>query len=1500
MAAPIQEIDCSLEAVSKKLRVLDSRSASADERVRALEQLALIGKARTTSLADPVPLIKCLRRLLVSKNLWTRCASLRVVKCFLHDHIFTTCAWELCLDWFISRSMDRNVERDKKLEKERDLSFRVVQRCIAMLMQDHISAKEGTERGFVNSSGSFGEKRDAARLTTPGHFAGVGSALSAGSALSSTNTPRCTSTPPFVDAVTSDPHLSTPTHEQQAPESRHPKLPRGIIQRLQSTAENADDPFQRRALKMLRDLLITSPSSVSNANAVRTLTASLTDPDLCDFHASILSALLYTLDDPSSRAYLRVHLDLQPLFGPFTEKVNAKPENQTELKKRLACSKENLLALFRSWVGLFYVASDTRCLRPLVDSLRMPGPAFRKMAIFEVLHIAIRTAAPLRGIPRSGPWIEYLDEDERDAILRDEEKARTARSSDATTVEESRRQAAGTACAGHSSLDIFLGAMLLILEKAGLTETLISLIRMGMGIVGERPVAGDDKNSDALVSQAAAHLLQMTLNLSSSLFPDSSSHKLYVNFDRTIADMLAGKDCLVGMHATAKVRTLTNALFRKVVYAEVPRKPIRLDSIKLQMSSNMDDTQFRILLNDSQVTTTKDWNKWNCETALFLIKGPLRLHSRLQETLKTKFFKRLLTFIKPRRRLFSELPYREENLIYSTLACGLVELLLQSKEGLAYLSNSGLLDEIRSILNEVTANVQEREKILCRERIMYFMAREYFKIIGKCSESAFGIELLTKHQIFKSLQHLMEKSKLKDRDDVSHQILKHLHFGSVGSHEANAEARQIFANAMADGSRPIRLFATLQLKSSFRLGYNDGVDWALTLLVAQLSDSWREVAKAAHEIINEWCMIDDDVLDAFIHKRPGMQIFTRREDKVPEETINKLLLRMLTREAGFAYLYELGVVQKQLEQWRTTSAIDWVSTLETNIASVMVPARPDVRSQHNRKRARVDTITSSIVFPPHFFGEIANTGQGAEYLRESTVLDEYAATINRSILDDEPDSCWIPSHLSQSSETGRQSFSLAENSRFLRVAEKKSMRGSVSMYYDDEGEIPDIGDQQPESPQRNLTPRTTRSVDIATADYTPKAASAGAMKVRNSVQLRAALWAIAHVASSEPGFSLLQSQGLSDLIGKMVKMATQADHISLRGSLMCMLSVVGRSQSGKEALAKFGWVTNECNGYSTAEGVWFASCFAYPTNYDKWIAVHNPGLLATPCIPVYDAPDLEQRRLSAEKLFASLGVTTKTAPDKVRELDVMTVRLVQQGACCSVTDAKREFSVLLACHHREYSPSTSDSNAYDVVLDTVRTLSNPVLVDGSGKTLKKVRQQDATIFHDAFLSLEIHELLNTYRFRAMTRKSLYDTYLDQTVFTHDAFAYLDAKMLVFQSITPTLMNEAHHNTSHSGRSSPAIGYVSPLSKGPERPGSEGRKVLVDLIETLKSKGDAGRGLLPDLVQAALQSPESAAVWQVLTQEKYSRFSTDYAYAALSEAESGQLASELQRLCTNGG
>jgi len=64
-------------------------------------------------------------------------------------------------------------------------------------------------------------------------------------------------------------------------------------------------------------------------------------------------------------------------------------------------------------------------------------------------------------------------------------------------------------------------------------------------------------------------------------------------------------------------------------------------------------------LRSHQVLLSKDSSKWNWDIVGELIDGPLRYPAHLATACKTKFFKRILYFLRPNSYLFSVFPYSD-------------------------------------------------------------------------------------------------------------------------------------------------------------------------------------------------------------------------------------------------------------------------------------------------------------------------------------------------------------------------------------------------------------------------------------------------------------------------------------------------------------------------------------------------------------------------------------------------------------------------------------------------------------------------------------------------------------------------------------------------------------------------------------------------------------------------------------------------------------------------
>lgn len=79
-------------------------------------------------------------------------------------------------------------------------------------------------------------------------------------------------------------------------------------------------------------------------------------------------ALLYILDSPKRRTYLRPGVELETIIAPFTE--SSKGANYEE---RLKNSAKVVTLLLKSWSGVLYMcANNMRAARSIVQALRTP------------------------------------------------------------------------------------------------------------------------------------------------------------------------------------------------------------------------------------------------------------------------------------------------------------------------------------------------------------------------------------------------------------------------------------------------------------------------------------------------------------------------------------------------------------------------------------------------------------------------------------------------------------------------------------------------------------------------------------------------------------------------------------------------------------------------------------------------------------------------------------------------------------------------------------------------------------------------------------------------------------------------------------------------------------------------------------------------------------------------------------------------------------------------
>ena len=129
-------------------------------------------------------------------------------------------------------------------------------------------------------------------------------------------------------------------------------------------------------------------------------------------------------------------------------------------------------------------------------------------------------------------------------------------------------------------------------------------------------------------------------------------------------------------------------------------KPLDVGNSKL--SVDMDEIQFRSLLVETQIVSTVNFLKWKWDLINDIIEGPLRNPKRVDEAIKgTKFLKRLIGFYRPFKYRFSNIRNTKPNQRYVRAGCALMRCLLQTSEGVQYLSESKMLAQLAECLAQL-------------------------------------------------------------------------------------------------------------------------------------------------------------------------------------------------------------------------------------------------------------------------------------------------------------------------------------------------------------------------------------------------------------------------------------------------------------------------------------------------------------------------------------------------------------------------------------------------------------------------------------------------------------------------------------------------------------------------------------------------------------------------------------------------------------------------------
>ncbi|KAG0275117.1 hypothetical protein BGZ95_009172, partial [Linnemannia exigua] len=721
-----------------------------------------------------------------------------------------------------------------------------------------------------------------------------------------------------------------------------------ILRAVIAIAEQMDEKLRNACLETLGEMVMSDPKPVARCGGFRAILMALTD-NLQDLSDALLKVFLYMLESPETRGYVRQGLDSEMVMAVFTDIYSLGPSYFDRVK----ASSRIVTSMIRSWAGLFDLcANDRRAIRSLVQSIKLPIQENRKV-LLDMLYDIFRIQTPR--------WLkDFLDG-----------KSIKPTQEDLESYWGSNLQPLGL-------VDHHQSVVLTIFIDAGLIETLISLIV-------DNTLAKTTNADSRKVLRKATLLVPELMQLAYKVLPPHKS--TYLQTLPSLFQVACNFEDQVLRHVATNAFRFIDTLCR-TTFSSLPeslddgREQRNVDRVKQRINTQMDEANFRTLLNDTQVLGTKDVSKWRWDMILEIIQGPMTSPRRLDEAIRgTKFTKRLLAFYRPLNHRYSSQPAHDYNHKYTKIGCALFDTLANTAEGAKYLAQNKILRLIADGLAQLDPmqGLPESDPIFSKEKMETTMTSGYFEMLGTLCRTRSGCRLLEKFKIFNLYYRL---SELRSRDDISKKIITSMDYSMDG------HPRVILSKIMTSGYKHIRLFATQHLGTVLKNDRGESSDWGIRLLYTQLCDPSPDVSHMAVRALDDACSYHKN-LDLLIRLRPNLDHLG--------EAGSPLLLRFLSTSKGFQHLHDISYIEGEMDDWFQFANKQYMIQTEVKLAKAMELHRFNAFSEDGKFENEVELQLAQAkhVLGSHFYGELTKTEEGCQLLRAKGHFSEYARFIRK-------------------------------------------------------------------------------------------------------------------------------------------------------------------------------------------------------------------------------------------------------------------------------------------------------------------------------------------------------------------------------------------------------------------------------------------------------------------------------------------------------------------------
>lgn len=453
-------------------------------------------------------------------------------------------------------------------------------------------------------------------------------------------------------------------------------------------------------------------------------------------------------------------------------------------------------------------------------------------------------------------------------------------------------------------------------------------------------------------SDLAFHLLADILTISAKRLPFSYNDSVQslpqlfapsLDFQNE-SNRIVTKDKLLKIfktHQSAIWTPIATTASRSIVSAEWPFEPWEL---------NQDDYHFKQALNDSEVLGLKDHTKWNWNMISDLMKGSLVNPKRFDELVRnTKFASRLVNFIRPSSKLFSDTAADPGTLIIVSSCSKFIYSLLSTAPGYKFLQESKLIQEIVERLAKI-GDPSNFEIDMCysKDKIDTVLAKDYFTILGDIQKHPEAERVFEECKIWNVYYSLVD---LRGKDFILRYILL------TGYYDEDTHMRVIFSKLLTSGYKEMRLFTTNFILTLLERNTNGLEDWIPQMLVPQLFDPAPTVCAAALAIIQASPKYPEFMRQIILYK-PNVDLLSTADSQV--------LISFAGTEEGFEYLLQDGFITKEAKYWIDCGIFQYSEMMD--------------------KYMTMDTVFDSKLknskLPLHLFGYLAQTKEGCKLIEK--------------------------------------------------------------------------------------------------------------------------------------------------------------------------------------------------------------------------------------------------------------------------------------------------------------------------------------------------------------------------------------------------------------------------------------------------------------------------------------------------------------------------------------